>query len=228
MTSLPIKVSGRVGELVAELYEAGTKGKNFDKLVKELEAFVAAVQSGGLVVDRFFSTANYSPEECKKVLETLLTTKESLASFKDIKDAEVKEVLVDNEGNLDAWRNVRKAVQAIGLSDTTKALLEKLAAEAHLNRAKKVAAVAAELRAVAAKTVDAVVTSAVALSKAQQEAVSKALPAYAPSGQSVTISYAVDPAVLGGLLITIGNTTVDLTAVSKLAEASSAAHKQLA
>jgi hypothetical protein len=171
-----LQLTGRSGELVADLYAAGTKGKNFEKLVKEVEGFVAAVSGSGLIVDRFFATGNYSPEECKKVIELLTTTKEPLTSFKDIKDAEIREVLVDNEGNLDAWRSARKAVSGLALSEPVKALLETLAAEGHLERVKSVATKAADLRAVTSKQVDATITSAVALSKAQQDAVKAALP----------------------------------------------------
>lgn len=203
--------------LVKDLYVAGAKGKNFDKLVKELETFVSVVEKSGLVVDRFFQSANYSSVELKKVLDLLLTTKEPLTSFASIKDAEVKEILVDNEGNLATWQAARKAVGAIGLSDTTKQLLEAMAAQGSLSRAKRVAAKAGEVRAATSKSLDVTVTSAVALSKAQQEAVTKALPAYVGGG-AVTPSFVVDSAVLGGLLVSFRNSAIDLTATTKLVE----------
>ena len=215
-------MAGRIGEHLAELYAAGQKGKNFDKIVKDLEGVSAAVKAGGLVVDRFFSTANYSPVECKKVVALLLSGAEPLASFKDIKDEDVREILVDNEANLAVWLGVRKALAALSLTDAVKATLEKLAAEGRLERVKKLAAYAAELKAVTLKTTDAIVTSAVPLSKAQQEAVTKALPAYAPAGITVNPVFAVDSAVTGGLTITLKNVSVDLSANSRLVEVVSA------
>jgi len=80
---------------------AGKDSKKFEGIVKQLEGFVAAIESAGLVVDRFFATTNYSADECKAVLELLTSEKEPLKSFDGIKDAEVREVIVDNEGNLD-------------------------------------------------------------------------------------------------------------------------------
>ena len=77
---------------------------------------------------------------------------------------------------------------------------------------------AAEMRAVTSKALDAIVTSAVPLTKEQQASVAKALPAYAPAGSNLTVSYAVDPAILGGLLVTIKNQTIDLSAASRLVE----------
>jgi hypothetical protein len=56
-------------------------------------------------------------------MDLLLTTKEPLTSFDGIKSSDVRELIVDNEGNLDTWRNARKAVQALGLSEEVKALL---------------------------------------------------------------------------------------------------------
>ena len=213
-----LQLGGRIGEHLAELYTAGSKGKNFDKIVSDLAGVAAAVKSGGLVVDRFFATANYSPEECKKVVELLFSAKEPLTSFKDIKDAEVKEVLVDNEGNVEAWLKVRKAIAALGVSEAVVTTIGKLAAEGRLERVKKLANYAQELKNVSSKTMDAVVTSAIPLSKTQQDTVVKSLPAYAGAGSTVNPVFVVDPAILGGITITLQNKAIDLSANSRLVE----------
>lgn len=75
-----------------------------------------------------------------------------------------------------------------------------------------------ELRSVTSRIVDADVRSAVPLTKEQQEAISKALPKYVEAGHSLSVNYTVDPAVLGGLLVTIKNQTIDLSATSRLVE----------
>lgn len=187
---------------------------------------MAAVQASGLVIDRFFSTNNYSEEECKKVIDLLMTSKEPLTSFKDIKDVDVKDILVDNEGNMDAWRSARKAVQALSISEEVKGALATMAEDAALTRVKLVMEKATDLRAAVSKTLDAVVSSAVALTKAQQDAVKAALPAYAPAGQGLSITFVVDPAVLGGLRIDMKNTTVDLSAASRLVDVMAGARAQ--
>ena len=159
-----------------------------------------------------------SDEECKLVLDLLLTDKEPLKSYDSIKNADVKEMIVDNEGNMDVWRTARKGIAALGLSSEVKSALETLAGESHLDLVKKVAAKAADLRAFTSKIIDAEVRSAVPLSKEHQAAVAKALPQYVPAGQNVNVTWAVDPAVLGGLMITMKNTTIDLSATTKLVE----------
>ena len=110
------------------------------------QSLVAVVDNAGLVVNRFFATSNYSGSELKVgplvqcivggwpsrscrplqlVVETLVSTKEPLTSFETIKDANVKELIIDNEGNLDTWRAARKAVGAIGLAPEVSAVLGK-------------------------------------------------------------------------------------------------------
>lgn len=214
---LYFQLTGKSGEIVTDLYVASLKDKNFDKIVSDLQGFVSVVESSGLVIDRFFQTSNYSDEECSKVLDLLFTNKEPLSSFSAIKDVEVKEVIVDNEGNLDTWKNARKSIQGLSISDAVKNVITDLAKDGKLNLVKPVATKAAEVRAITSKTADVVVTSAVALTKAQQDAISKALPTYT-SGQTVSVTYSVDPAVLGGLLITIGNKTIDLSSTTKLVD----------
>lgn len=203
---------------MAELYAAGAKTKSFDKFVKDLEGLAAAVKSSGIAVERFFATGNYSEKECAKVVDLLTTTKEPLADFKSIKDDEAREVLVDNEGNLEAWRAARKAVAAVGMAPEVKGALDALAREGALNRLFAVARKAAELKAAVSKTVDVVVASAVPLSKAQQDAVRAALPAYAPAGTNLTVAFATDAAVLGGLRVDMKNTVIDLSATTRLVE----------
>lgn len=123
-SELGIKLTGRSGALVEGLYAATAKTKGaFDGAVKQLEGFVGAVRGAGLVVDRFFSTSNYSPEECKMVIDLLTTTKEPLTTFDGIKNADVRELIVDNEGNLETWRAARKAVAALNLSEDVKGVL---------------------------------------------------------------------------------------------------------
>jgi hypothetical protein len=57
------------------------------------------------------------------VVDLLLTNKEPLTSFASIKNADVKDLIVDNEGNLDTWRNVRKQIQGLNLSEAVKTIL---------------------------------------------------------------------------------------------------------
>ena len=96
--------------------------------------------------------------------------------------------------------------------------VDTIAAEGRLDLLKHVADKLRELRSVTSRIIDADVRSAIPLSKEQQDAVSKALPKYVEAGHSLNVNYTVDPAVLGGLLVTIKNQTIDLTATTRLVE----------
>ena len=87
-------------------------------------------------------------------------------------------------------------MSALGLTAEVKAALEAIAGDGRLDLAKKLASKAAALKAVTSKTLDATVVSAVALSKDQQATVAKALPAYAPAGQTVNVNFVVVRAAL--------------------------------
>lgn len=220
---IPMKLTGRSGEIVRGLYEGVVKsgdkdGKKLERIAKELAALMRTIESTGLVIHRFFTSSNYSNKECKLVVETLLTTKEPLTSFDSIKNADVKDLLVDNEGNLDLWRNTRKAITALGLLPEVAGVLETLGNEGRLELLTHVAQKAHDLRAVTIRVLDAEVKSAVPLSKEQQDAVTKALPKYAEAGQTLNVAFSVDPAVLGGLLVTMKNQTIDLSSTSRLVE----------
>lgn len=219
VSDLPIKLTGRSGELIEAIYNGTSKTKGaFEKIVKELESVSKIISSSGLVIDRFFSTTNYSPEECKMVAELLLTDKEPLNSFDSIKNTEVRELLVDNEANVAVWKNTRKELNALNLSPEVKNLFNTLASEARLDLVKKATEKAVDLRAALSKSVDVQVASAVPLSKEQQAAVTKALPQYAPAGSSINVNYVVDNNLLGGLLVTLKNQTVDLSVSTRLVE----------
>ena len=72
----------------------------------------------------------------------------------------------------------RRAVAALSLSPEVVRIVETIAAEGRLDLLKHIARKAAEMRAVTSKALDAVVTSAVPLTKEQQAAVQKALAQY--------------------------------------------------
>jgi F-type H+-transporting ATPase subunit delta len=105
-------------------------------------------------------------------------------------------------------------------------LAETLAAEGRLDLVIKVAEKAATLRAVTSKSMDVQVASAVALTKDQQAAIAKALPAYTPAGTTLNLNYTVDSAIMGGLLISLQNQIIDLSSSSRLVELAAAARSQ--
>jgi len=95
-------------------------------------------------------------------------------------------------------------------------LMTTLAGNARLAETGKV--VDAFLRMMKAKRgeVDATVTSADALTKGQMDAVTKAMKVQIGEGKQVVISTKVDPSILGGLQVQIGDQFLDLSVASRI------------
>ena len=97
----------------------------------------------------------------------------------------------------------------------TKNLMSTMAANNRLEDAGKVADAYAELMKAKRGELDAVVTTAVALTKAQAKTVSDALKAQA-GGKAVSITTKVDQSILGGLTVQIGDKYMDMSVKSKI------------
>jgi ATP synthase F1 delta subunit len=219
---LPVKLpAGRASEVVAALWTEAKAGKApaFDKTVGELGKFVAAVEAAGANVDRMFSSSHYSADECGTAVALLLGTAPapSAAAYASL-DASVQDV-IDDPAAVAQWLSARAAIADMKLSATTQGVLTQLAREANLARVKRVAARGAAVVAAQSKSAAVTVTSAVALTKAQQDAVAKALPKYVPGdAKDIKASFVVDASVLGGLTVAFGNSVVDLSAISRLTD----------
>mmetsp|Transcript_30401 Transcript_30401/g.97004 ORF Transcript_30401/g.97004 Transcript_30401/m.97004 type:complete len:209 (-) Transcript_30401:25-651(-) len=102
-------------------------------------------------------------------------------------------------------------------SPITKNLLLTMASNARLDELEKVAADFGELMKAKGGVVDATVTSAVALTAAQSKAIQKALEGTLAAGQTISLITEVDPKLLGGLQVQVGDKYMDLSVSSKIA-----------
>jgi F0F1-type ATP synthase delta subunit len=214
-TPLPIKVSGISGGLAADLFR---HTKDFDGVVASLAGLVNIVDSSHETVRRFFVHPNYSPEECQTAVSLLFTKKEALKDFAPIKANELLEVIVQSEANMADWLAARSAVKSAKVSPAAKELLDKLADMGRLDLLRRVAEITQNMKTAQSNTVPVTVASAVELSASQKKSVEAALPQYMDKGQKVDVSFEVDPGTLGGIMVTMGNRSIDLTAGTQLME----------
>ena len=112
---------------------------------------------------------------------------------------------------------VEKLFDGSKASSITVNTLTTLAANARLGEVDKVIEAYATLMKAERKEVDAVITSATELTAAQTKKISKALEPHLGAGESVTLTTVVDPALLGGLTVQIGDKYLDLSAATKIA-----------
>lgn len=103
------------------------------------------------------------------------------------------------------------------VTHVTKNTLEALASNARLGEVEKVIDAYATLMKAQRKEVDAVVTSATKLTKKQLTSIESALGTHVSKGEKVVLTSKVDPSILGGLTVQIGDKFLDLSAGSKIA-----------
>jgi F-type H+-transporting ATPase subunit O len=101
------------------------------------------------------------------------------------------------------------------MSDITCNLMDALSGNARLSETTKVVGAFNDLMAAKRGEIDAVVTSAEPLSKAAADAVTAALKNKA-AGKTVKLTMNVDPNILGGLQVQIGDQFVDLSVNSRI------------
>jgi F-type H+-transporting ATPase subunit O len=99
---------------------------------------------------------------------------------------------------------------------TTLNLMTTLAGNARLVELDKIVTTFGQLMQAKRGQVEATIISAEPLTKAQVEAVEKAMTAQMGAGKTVMLTTKVDPAILGGLQVQIGDKFLDLSVSSKI------------
>ncbi|KAL7558887.1 hypothetical protein ACA910_019423 [Epithemia clementina (nom. ined.)] len=102
------------------------------------------------------------------------------------------------------------------LSDITRNLLVTMAGNARLSELPKVASSFSKLMKAKRGEVDAKIISAEKLSPAELKEVKAAMQQQVPKGKSVTIEAVVDPSIIGGLQVQIGDQFLDLSAKTRI------------
>ena len=115
-----------------------------------------------------------------------------------------------------------KTVQAASadqkLSSITQNLLSVLAGNARLVELPKVAATFADLMKARRGEIDATIISAEELTGATKDAIAKAMKSQVPKDKTVVLTTRVDPTMVGGLSVQIGDQFLDLSVKSRIEE----------
>jgi len=215
LAALPTKVSGTAGNLAGDLYRANAASGNFDTVIGNLYGILETVEGSSELITRFFRHNNYSEVECAIVVDLLFSSK--YANYEALPTQDLRETIVGSPENFSSWVEARTAIKELELLPATEEFVRHLAKIARLDLLKGVAAVTLELSTAASKIVPVTVASAVALSEAQKARIVKALPKYANT-TNFNVEFEVDPSTLGGLMITLENRSIDLSASSRLME----------
>jgi F-type H+-transporting ATPase subunit O len=100
--------------------------------------------------------------------------------------------------------------------ETTLNLMTTLAGNARLVDLNTIVDIFVRMMAAKRGQVDAIITSAEALTKTQAEAISKAMKAQVGASKTINLKMKVDPSIMGGLQVQIGDQFMDLSVASKI------------
>lgn len=102
------------------------------------------------------------------------------------------------------------------ISDVTRNLLSTLSANGRLSETGKIVSAFEEILAASKGVVKTEIISAEALDKKSIAAITKAVTGMLPSGQTAQVSARVDPGIVGGLQVMIGDQFMDLSVSSRI------------
>jgi len=160
-----------------------------------------------------YANAAYTAASKKKMLPKVET---ELAGFKTVLDRKpaFKQFLGNpTVSRPDKVAAVEKMFTGGKTTEVTKNLMMIMAANNRIGEAGKVADAFAELMRASRGEVDAVVTTAIAMSKDQEKSV---LASLKQQFGEVSVTTEVDPEILGGMTVKVGDKFLDLSARSKV------------
>eukprot|EP00560_Eucampia_antarctica_P008466 CAMPEP_0197826338 /NCGR_PEP_ID=MMETSP1437-20131217/3312_1 /TAXON_ID=49252 ORGANISM="Eucampia antarctica, Strain CCMP1452" /NCGR_SAMPLE_ID=MMETSP1437 /ASSEMBLY_ACC=CAM_ASM_001096 /LENGTH=208 /DNA_ID=CAMNT_0043426735 /DNA_START=250 /DNA_END=876 /DNA_ORIENTATION=+ len=148
-------------------------------------------------------------EQVEGELQAVHQTAKNSAKFSDFLD----NPLISRD---DKAKQIHEMFDGSGVSQVTLNLLDTLAGNARLNETGKVISAYEQLMKAKRGEVEATIISADPLTKAQTEAITSAMKSQVPGSGKVILSTEVDPSILGGLQVQIGDKFLDLSVVSRI------------
>jgi F-type H+-transporting ATPase subunit O len=115
---------------------------------------------------------------------------------------------------------IGKLLKSQKVSDITINLCTTLAGNARLNELPKVASTFGQLMKAKRGEVDATIISAEALSKEETDQIAKAIKSTSQGAKKVIVNSKVDPSIIGGIQVQIGDQFLDLSIRSRIEELS--------
>jgi len=113
-------------------------------------------------------------------------------------------------------KTVMDMLPTSNFSDITRNLMSVLSANGRVNQTVKVIGAYEELMSASKGQVNAVIISAEALDKATLAKATKAVTGMLNAGQTANVTAEVDPAIMGGLQVKIGDQFMDLSVSSRI------------
>ena len=216
-SKLPVTITGSSAAFVEQAYDAVSgDSKKLGAVLSNLKAFKAAIMARDYSVHRFFVEPDYLPAETETAMNLLLTSDVALNKLDAIKNDDLREYfLVDKDTAEGEWGVARKQIKDAKLDATAVATLKSMAEEGKTHLLSRTIEGLEQVLAAASSTAQVLVTSAVDLTAAQKKSIEAAAKTYLPaSKKDLDVAYAVDPAVMGGLVLQVDDVSVDLSSAA--------------
>ncbi len=117
----------------------------------------------------------------------------------------------------DKMAKLEDLLPAAQISDVTRNLLATLSANGRVAETSKIVSAYEEIMAASKGVVKTEIISADALDKKTLTAITKAVTGMLPAGQTAEVTSRVDPSIIGGLQVMIGDQFMDLSVSSRVA-----------
>lgn len=213
---LPVNMSGAATPYVETAWSTAGSADGLAAATKQLQALHDLVTRADYSIGRFFIESDYLPQETELAVNLLTTNDVSLKNIDKIEDDDLREYFLVDEEIAGMWADARAAVKDLKLNKTSSAVLAALAADGNTAKLGRVVEGCNTVLAAVSTVAQVTVQSAVPLTNAQQKEVQAAVKSsFLPEGKtSLEVSYDVDPALVGGLMVHIDDNSLDLSAAA--------------
>lgn len=191
-----------------------------EEIQAELAGVLEAIDVQPEFISRYFHGPTPRAEESALVMETLFGGK--ITKIADVADEDLRNDVFNSQLVLDEFNDAGKDLRdALKHSPIVADFVASLAAANRVHLLRPTYDAIARIADARTSLADVTVQSAVPLSAAQQDKVRAGVAQYLPAGKDDSdIEFSVDASLLGGIVVTVDNAVVDLSAATFLANAS--------
>lgn len=207
----PVKGSGLSHAAATALFKSASANGTLDEVLDDLAAVSDALEASSDFCTRVFTSKSYSAGDCITVLNWLMG--DDLPAWGDI-DAGTRDRLIEEEANHKLFADARSHFADVAIGEDAGDFLVDLASQSRLDLVRRATELFQQMVKVSRNEVSVSIVSAVDLTDAQRARIEKVLPKYVESGKEASISYDVDASIMGGVMLHVENSTLDVSAQS--------------
>lgn len=215
-TQLPAKADEKLAAHITPLWTAvEAAGTEPAAVQADLAEMLETVDRQPTCVSRYFDGPTLRKEESELVMAVLFEGK--ITKMADIADKELAQDIFGEQALLDDFVDAAKDFSNARISPEVRNYVSSLAAAGAVHMLRPSYDFFATVADARSTMADVTVQSAIALTDAQQEKIRGAVARYLPAGKDDSdVDFVVDGSIAGGLIVTVDDVVIDLSAASFL------------